>query len=162
MQATQLNDFLMKEALNDTPVENPGPIYSTLCRTFPLHRFKNKKQHSLALAVLTKLSEYLRKIGKVSSQEKDQILDYMNALGLIAEEYERKRFAADLNKVSGADILEFLMEQHSLKQTDLENELGSQSIVSEILSRKRKLNSQQIYALSKRFGVSPSVFFPSS
>lgn len=134
---------------------------TTESRVFPLYRVKNEKQHSLSLAVLTKLSEYLQKMGRISSQEKDQILDYMNALGLIVEEYEQKRFAADLNKISGADILEFLIKQHALKQIDLVSELGSQSIVSEILSRKRKLNSQQIYALSKRFGVSPSVFFPS-
>jgi HTH-type transcriptional regulator/antitoxin HigA len=52
------------------------------------------------------------------------------------------------------------MEEHSLKQSDLSKELGSQSVVSEILSGKRRLNSQQVLALSKRFGVSPSAFFP--
>ena len=66
----------------------------------------------------------------------------------------------NLEKISGVDILEFLMEQHSLRQVDLVDELGSQSIVSEILSHKRKLNSQQIYTLSKRFGISPSAFYP--
>src|SRR3989338_7797398 len=114
----------MKEALKDTPMEKPGPIYSGLCRRFPLHRIKNKKQHSLSLAVLEKLSEYLHRTEGIQAKEKEQMLDYMNALGLIVEEYEDKKFSADLNKVCGTDILEFLMEQHDLKQSDLEEDVG--------------------------------------
>ena len=49
------------------------------------------------------------------------------------------------------------MEEHELTQSDLP-EVGSQGVVSEILSGKRKLNIRQIHALSERFGVSPSVF----
>jgi HTH-type transcriptional regulator/antitoxin HigA len=54
-------------------------------------------------------------------------------------------------------MLRFLMEEHSLKQSDLP-EIGSQSLVSEILSGKRELNVRQIRALAKRFGVSPAAF----
>ena len=57
----------------------------------------------------------------------------------------------------GADLLRFFMEEHNLSQSDLA-EVGSQGVVSEILSGKRELNVRQIRALSKRFGVSPSVF----
>jgi transcriptional regulator with XRE-family HTH domain len=49
------------------------------------------------------------------------------------------------------------MEEHNLKQSDLP-EVGSQGVVSEILSGKRKLNICKIKALSERFGVSPAVF----
>jgi len=54
------------------------------------------------------------------------------------------------------DALRVLMEEHSLKQSDLP-EIGSQGVVSEILSAKRQLNVRQIKLLSKRFEVSPSV-----
>lgn len=84
----------------------------------------------------------------------------MDALGLLVEQYEKRAFAANLDGIPGVEVLEFLMKEHSLKQGDLARELGSQSVVSEILSGKRRLNSGQILALSKRFGVSPSVFFP--
>ena len=50
------------------------------------------------------------------------------------------------------------MEQHDLKQTDLNNEIGSQGVVSEILNGKRKLNVTQIRKLSERFKVSPATF----
>ena len=53
--------------------------------------------------------------------------------------------------------LKYLMEQHGLKQTDL-SEIGSQGVVSEILTGKRELNIRQVRALSKRFGVSAATF----
>jgi hypothetical protein len=52
---------------------------------------------------------------------------------------------------------QFLMQQHGLKQGDL-TEIGSQGVVSEILSGKRELNIRQIRALSERFRVSPATF----
>jgi HTH-type transcriptional regulator/antitoxin HigA len=58
---------------------------------------------------------------------------------------------------SGADMLRFFMEQHGLKQTEL-MEIGSQGVVSEILSGKRELNLRQVRALAERFGVSPATF----
>lgn len=159
MDISQLHTFIVHEALEDAAVEQPGDFYDGLCRIFPLQRIKNKENHARALNVLTKLSEFMRD-HEIRAKERKQILTYMDALGLLVEEYEKKAFAVNLDDISGAETLEFLMEEHSLKQGDLAKELGSQSIVSEILSRKRRLNSHQILALSKRFGVSPSVFFP--
>ena len=60
-------------------------------------------------------------------------------------------------KARGTDLLQFLMEEHHLTQSDLP-EVGSQGVVSEILGGKRELNVRQIRALSRRFGVSPSAF----
>ena len=51
-----------------------------------------------------------------------------------------------------------LMEQHDLKQSDFRKEIGTQGVVSEILSGSRKINARQAKALAKRFGVSPVVF----
>ncbi|MEO1801157.1 MAG: transcriptional regulator, partial [Cyanobacteria bacterium J06629_2] len=39
------------------------------------------------------------------------------------------------------------------------SEIGSQGVVSEILSGKRKLNVRQIQLLAERFHVSPATFF---
>ena len=159
MNTAQLHTFIVQEALKGSTVEPPGGFYSELCRVFPLQRIKKKDDHTCALKILTKLSELMHD-DEMRSKERKQILTYMDALGLLVEDYEKKTFAANLDDVSGADTLEFLMEEHSLKQSDLAKELGSQSVVSEILSGRRRLNSQQIIALSERFGVSPSAFFP--
>ena len=50
------------------------------------------------------------------------------------------------------------MEQHGLKQTDLSEEIGGQSVASEILTGKREINTWQAKALAARFGGSPAVF----
>jgi HTH-type transcriptional regulator/antitoxin HigA len=47
--------------------------------------------------------------------------------------------------------------RNNLKQSDLP-EIGSQGVISEILSGKRHFNVRQIKLLSKRFNVSPAVF----
>jgi HTH-type transcriptional regulator/antitoxin HigA len=44
------------------------------------------------------------------------------------------------------------MEQHQLKHADLPD-LGSQGVVSELLSGQRELNFRQMRALAGRFGV---------
>jgi len=54
-------------------------------------------------------------------------------------------------------VLEFLMEQHGLKQADLP-EIGAQSVVSDVLAGKRQLNVRQVAALAHRFGVSAEAF----
>ena len=53
------------------------------------------------------------------------------------------------------------MAEHDLAQTDMP-EIGSQGVVSEILSGKRDLNVRQIARLAARFGVSPALFIPAS
>jgi len=55
------------------------------------------------------------------------------------------------------EVLRFLMEQHGLSQSDLP-EIGNQSVVSQILSGQRSLNTRQIAALSARFKVSADAF----
>ena len=49
-------------------------------------------------------------------------------------------------------------EQHGLGQADLP-EVGAQSVVSHVLSGKRRLNVRQIRELARRFGVSVETFF---
>lgn len=63
-----------------------------------------------------------------------------------------------LENGTSIDALKFLMVQHDLKQADLNNEIGSQGVVSEILSGKRQLNVTQIKKLCERFKVSPAIF----
>ncbi len=78
-------------------------------------------------------------------------------LTLLIERYEDERYSVP--NVSPADVLRFLIDRHGLKQRDLARDLGGESVVSEILSGKRKLNMTHIEHLSRRFRVSPAVFF---
>jgi HTH-type transcriptional regulator/antitoxin HigA len=78
-------------------------------------------------------------------------------LTLLIERYESEHFPApDADPV---DVLRFLLAQNGLSQRDVSPELGSESTVSLILAGKRQLNRNHIERLSRRFHVSPSVFF---
>jgi len=72
-------------------------------------------------------------------------------------------FAQFNKRVSGVDpavsLLRLLMDQHGLGVADLP-EIGSKSLVSKILNeRDRQLTRAHIDALSRRFKVSPALFF---
>ena len=59
---------------------------------------------------------------------------------------------------SGVSTLKLLMEQHGLSIAHVP-EVGSNTLVSKVLNGKRNLTKNHIEALSKRFGVSPALFF---
>jgi HTH-type transcriptional regulator/antitoxin HigA len=81
----------------------------------------------------------------------------MDFLGYLIEQYEDEHYP--IPKSDGVRILKFLMEQHELTQNDFREEIGTQGVVSEILNGKRELNKRHIEHLSKRFQISPAVFF---
>jgi HTH-type transcriptional regulator/antitoxin HigA len=84
-------------------------------------------------------------------------VEAIEPLMLLIEHYEEQIYK--FPKAPPADVLRFLLDRHGLKQRDLAPELGGESVVSEILSGKRKLNATHIEQLSKRFHVSPAVLF---
>jgi HTH-type transcriptional regulator/antitoxin HigA len=76
---------------------------------------------------------------------------------LLIESYESKHYPVPA--AEPADVLRFLLDRNSLSQRDVAAELGSESTLSLILSGKRQLNRDHIARLSRRFNVSPAVFF---
>jgi HTH-type transcriptional regulator/antitoxin HigA len=82
---------------------------------------------------------------------------FAELLTLLIEAYEEKRYA--VRESSPVAVLTELMHANELRQKDLAPFLGTESIVSEILSGKRELNKTHIERLSKKFKVSPAVFF---
>ena len=135
----------------------PGRLYHELTGAFPLTPIGKKQHYDVALRVLTTISEAIASTGYTPSER--DLNTYAETLGLLIENYEKARFPSIGRGVAGAEMLAFLMEQHSLSQAELSHELGGQPNVSAILSGKRKLNARQIGVLAKRFGVSPAVFF---
>ncbi|MCC8361907.1 hypothetical protein LK996_02255 [Lysobacter sp. A6] len=74
----------------------------------------------------------------------------------LVHDYEQRHWR--MRRVSAAEMLRFLMEQHGLQRCDLRDEIGPRRLVTEILDDKRELTAHQVAALAKRFGVSPAVF----
>jgi len=109
----------------------------------------SSEQHQ---AYISRLLELQRKAHR-SAEETETA----KPLVVLIADYEAKHFV--VAKVSGVDVLRELMAAHGLRQRDLADDLGGESIVSLILQEKRQLNRQQMGKLSRRFHVSPAVFF---
>ena len=76
------------------------------------------------------------------------------------EALEFQDFNASIeSKDAGASMLRCLMDQHNLTMSDFKNEIGPKSSVSMICSEKRSLTKEHIGKLSKRFEISPALFF---
>lgn len=118
------------------PVSSPSPITS-------------ERQHERYLAVLEQLAA---KANPTPGEEK-----YAEVLITLIEAYEEEHHA--IPDASPVEVLQALMDAHDLRQKDLVPVFGSESIVSEVLHKKRALNKTHIERLSKRFHVSPAVFF---
>lgn len=93
----------------------------------------------------------------------DPSLEEVEAMGLLTlliEHYQSESCAA--TDAGPVDVLRLLLKQNGLSQRDIAGELGGESTVSLVLSGKRQLNRHHIARLSRRFHVSPSVFFGKS
>lgn len=94
----------------------------------------------------------------VGDDEDHPLADLLDVIGMLVAQYEDENTPGLLVSSKPLEVLQFLMEQHGLKQADLRKEIGTQGVVSEILSGNRQINARQAKALAKRFGVSPAVF----
>lgn len=56
------------------------------------------------------------------------------------------------------ETLQFLMQEHQLKQSDLLDVFGSSGIASEVVSGKRAVSKSQARRLAERFKVSVELF----
>ena len=95
-------------------------------------------------------------LDRIGANESHRLMPLLDLVSQRIEAYEAEHHT--LPEASPAAVLAYLMGEHNLKQTDLADELGGQSIVSAILNGKREFYTRQVKALAKRFNVSPAVF----
>jgi HTH-type transcriptional regulator / antitoxin HigA len=110
---------------------------------------RSERQHEEYLSVLDKLAS---KASPTAGEEK-----YAEVLITLIEAYEVEHHS--ISDASPLEVLRALMDANDLRQKDLVPIFGSESIVSEVLHKKRGLNKTHIEKLSRRFQVSPAVFF---
>ena len=91
----------------------------------------------------------------VGEDEKHPLVGLVDLLGHLIERYEDQHFTPQ--QVTGVEALRELILSNALRQSDLP-EIGSQGVVSEILSGSRELNLRQAKALAKRFNLSIDTF----
>ena len=131
----------------NTQLEKIAKIWPGIQNIFSVPH--NQKEYKRLVDILDGL------IDEVGENESHPLVSLMETLGSLIEAYE----VQNIPEIEGSpsDALKTLMEEHDLKQSDLP-EIGSQGVISEILSGKRQFNVRQIKLLSNRFKVSPAVF----
>ena len=78
-------------------------------------------------------------------------------LTVLINDFESRHYKLEAS--GPLDIIRHLMEAGGLRQKDLVDVFGTESIVSNVLNGKRDLTKDHIKRLSTKFGVSPAVFF---
>ena len=126
------------------------PAYSKLLARIGPKVIRTERENEHFLEALGELDG---RGSKLTSEEKE----LAELLTLLIENFEERHYA--LPKASPREVLEFLMEQHHLRQADLLDIFKTRSIASEVLNGKRDLTKEHIRLLSDRFHVSPEVFF---
>ena len=110
---------------------------------------RNKKEFERLISQLDELLTMVR------NNEHHHLMGLVDVLSHLVAEYEANHYPIMPSK--GVEALKFLMQSHQLHQSDL-TDIGSQGVISEILSGKRALNLRQIKKLCKRFHVTPETF----
>lgn len=97
----------------------------------------------------------------IDNDDENPLIDFLT-VKIAAYEDNSEHFAAFNKAVEempvGVALLRTLIDQHKLSYSDLKQEIGSKSLVSQILSGQRSLTISHIKALSARFGVKPQWF----
>ena len=130
-----------------TPIVNAWDIFRG---TAHLGHIADERDYEEAVRVADELLE----MGAIDEAHPSHAL-FMTISDLIYA-YDQRHYP--MPKISGVQMLRFLIQQHELKQNQLP-EIGRQSVVSEILAGKRSLTVEHIRKLSTRFGISPAAFF---
>jgi HTH-type transcriptional regulator/antitoxin HigA len=127
-----------------------APIWNDLRHRLGLSPIHTKAQYGRMVQLMNGL------VDEVGSNEKHPLADLLEIVGDIIAVYEGRHYP--IADAEPREVLRLLIEQNNLQQKDLATELGSQSVVSEVLSGKREINARQAKALGVRFAVSPGAF----
>jgi HTH-type transcriptional regulator/antitoxin HigA len=127
-----------------------SPEYTALLRKVAPKVIRTERENEAYTEILYELDQRSKSL---TPAEKE----LAELLTLLIENFEDKQYP--LPRAKPLEVLRFLMEQHDLRQKDLVDIFGTASIVSEVLNGKRELNKDHIKRLSRRFHVSPELFF---
>ena len=131
----------------NSQLENISKVWPTIKSIFSVPHSEDEYQ-----TLVKTLDSLVDEVGDIQDHE---LAPVMETIGNLIENYEDQEYK--IEEASPVDALKYLMQEHGLKQSDLK-EIGSQGVVSEILTGKRMLNLEQIKKISNRFHVSPLVF----
>jgi HTH-type transcriptional regulator/antitoxin HigA len=132
-----------------TGLKTPSSYYIELITTFPPRPITNEAE---LIATQNQINSILDK-GKLTQDERD----YLKVLGTLVYDYEDKN--EPMPTLNGIELLKALLEESNLQPKDLVSICQSESIVLDIINKKRELTASQIKDLAAFFHISPAAFF---
>jgi len=102
---------------------------------------------------------YLGKIDEMNARWDDLTKaerDLYETLAVLIEDFEKKTYPS--RAASPIEAIRELMAANGLKQKDLVGVFETASVASEVLKGKRRLTTEHVRRLGKRFKVSPALF----
>ena len=131
-------------AVRDLDAKKYGRL---LARTLPLvieSEEERLRSHEIVETLMAK---------KARTREETELL---RLVAQLIQDYEARGRTDPASKPY--EIVQFLMEENGLKQTDLLDIFGTKSIASEVVRGKRAITRRQAAMLATRFKVSPELF----
>jgi HTH-type transcriptional regulator/antitoxin HigA len=130
-------------------LKTPSSYYIELITTFPPRPITNDAE---LIATQSQINSILDK-GKLTQDDRD----YLKVLGTLVYDYEDKN--EPMPTLKGVELLKALLDESNLQPKDLVPSCQSDSIVLDILDRRRELTASQIKELAAFFHISPAAFF---
>lgn len=130
-------------------ISGAAEAWQQLQQFVPFSAIHSEQQYERALEALDALLE------ASGNDENHSLADMIDTLGGLIHVFEEEHYP--MTDARGVDAVRLLMQEHGLTQAELP-EIGSQGIVSEVLSGKRELNLRMVRCLSERFRLDPKVF----
>ena len=84
--------------------------------------------------------------------------DYLYVLAMLVGKYEDVNYSMKDEPIDTIEMLKFLLEQNSMKPSDLGNLFGDKKLGVKILKRQYNLSERDIKVLSKHFYVDKKLF----
>ncbi|MET0429750.1 MAG: transcriptional regulator [Microvirga sp.] len=103
--------------------------------------------------LVSMLNSLLDLVGEDETLSVNRLIEH---IGDAVAAYDDKHYPPPPD-ASGAEMLRSLMLDHDLRQSDVP-ELGAQSVVSAVLSGKRRMSAEQAIRLGRRFKLDPEAF----
>lgn len=132
-----------------TEIQHLLPAWEAFRRATDIAPIRDEAHYQRMVTMLNAL------LDETGMDENHPAMGLVDIVGDLIADFEAGHHA--MPQTTGLQALQFLMAQNRLKQSDLP-EIGSQGVVSEILTGKRELNIRQVKALGARFGVAAATF----
>lgn len=111
---------------------------------------RSDDEHDRLAGLLMKLA-----LAEERTAEEERLIELLERL---VDDYDERRMRGRLEALEPLALLEHLMEEGGLKQVDLVDCFGSQSVVSAVMAGKRQINREHARRLSRRFGLPLAMF----